>query len=46
MKNKVIISAIIAFFAVAGIAILPNGMNAHALSPEEEERMYLVTIDK
>lgn len=46
MKNKVIISAIIAFFAVAGIAILPNGMNAHALSPEEEERIYLVTIDK
>ena len=35
MKNKVIISAIIAFFAVAGIAILSNGMNAHALSPEE-----------
>lgn len=46
MKNKVIISAIIAFFAVAGIAILPNGMNAHALSPEEEERIYLITIDK
>jgi hypothetical protein len=46
MKNKVIISAIIAFFAVAGIAILPNGMNAHALSPEEEEHIYLVTIDK
>lgn len=46
MKNKVIISAIITFFAVAGIAILPNGMNAHALSPEEEERIYLVTIDK
>lgn len=46
MKNKVIISAIIAFFAVAGIAILPNGMNAHALSPEEEERIHLVTIDK
>lgn len=46
MKNKVIISAVIAFFAVAGIAILPNGMNAHALSPEEEERIYLVTIDK
>lgn len=46
MKNKVIISAIIAFFAVAGIAILSNGMNAHALSPEEEERIYLVTIDK
>lgn len=46
MKNKVIISAIIAFFAVAGIAILPNGMNAHALSPEEEERIYLLTIDK
>lgn len=46
MKNKVIISAIIAFFAVAGLAILPNGMNAHALSPEEEERIYLVTIDK
>lgn len=46
MKNKVIISAIIAFFAVAGIAILSNGMNAHALSPEEEERIHLVTIDK
>lgn len=46
MKNKVIISAVIAFFAVAGLAILPNGMNAHALSPEEEERIYLVTIDK
>ena len=46
MKNKVIISAIIAFFAVAGIAILSNGMNAHALSPEEEERMHLVTINK
>lgn len=46
MKNKVIISAVIAFFAVAGLAIVSNGANAYALSPEEEERIYLVTIDK
>lgn len=33
MKNKVIISAIIAFFAVAGIAILPNGMERSCFIP-------------
>ena len=45
MKNKIIIPAVVAVFAVSGISTVGYGYQAHALTPEQEENTHMATIN-
>ena len=45
MKNKIIIPAVVAVFAVSGISTVGYGHQAHALTPEQEEATHMATIN-
>ena len=45
MKNKIIIPAVVAVFAVSGISTVGYGYRAHALTPEQEEATHMATIN-
>ena len=45
MKNKIIIPAVVAVFAVSGISTVGYGYQAHALTPEQEEATHMATIN-
>jgi len=45
MKNKIIIPAVVAVFAISGISTVGYGHQAHALTPEQEEATHMATIN-
>ena len=45
MRNKIIIPAVVAVFAVSGISTVGYGYQAHALTPEQEEATHMATIN-
>ena len=45
MKNKIIIPAVVAVFAISGISTVGYGYQAHALTPEQEEATHMATIN-
>ena len=45
MKNKIIIPAVVAVFAISGVSTVGSGLQAYALTPEEEQITYVATIE-
>ena len=45
MKNKIIIPAVVAVFAISGVSTVGSGLQAYALTPEQEEGTHMVTIN-
>ena len=45
MKNKIIIPAVVAVFAISGVSTIGYGYQAHALTPEQEEATHMATIN-
>ena len=45
MKNKIIIPAVVAVFAISGISTVGSGLQAYALTPEQEENTHMATIN-
>ena len=45
MKNKIIIPAVVAVFAISVISTVGYGYQAHALTPEQEEATHMATIN-
>lgn len=45
MKNKIIIPAVVAVFAISGVSTIGYGYQAHALTPEKEEAIHMATIN-
>ena len=45
MKNKIIIPAVVAVFAISGVSTVGSGLQAYALTPEQEEGTHMATIN-
>ena len=45
MKNKIIIPAVVAVFAISGVSTVGSGLQAYALTPEQEESTHMATIN-
>ena len=45
MKNKIIIPAVVAVFAISGVSTVGSGLQAYALTPEQEENTHMATIN-
>ena len=45
MKNKIIIPTVVAVFAISGVSTVGSGLQAYALTPEEEQITYVATIE-